>query len=174
MGNQEKLQSVVGAKWICCNWHEYCLIDHLLLAVLPPCTTMLSSKHMLSADTFLGSHTDYKHLHILYSCSETLLNTLFWINVSQKTLNEISNFCRQCPLNLTVTTFKSSHQKWKKIQNTAETTTWFEITSKELRISEYFFKSCMDPKDLPRTQQGCGQMVGESWPRVQKHHDSNF
>jgi len=62
----------------------------------------------------------------------------------------------------TLYTFKSSHQKWKKIQNTAETTICFEITSKELRISEYFFKTCMDPKDLPRTQQGCGQMVGES------------
>ena len=32
----------------------------------------------------------------------------------------------------------------------------------------------MDPKDLPRTQQGFGQMVGEYWPRVQKHHENNF
>jgi len=61
----------------------------------------------------------------------------------------------------TVYTFKSSRQNWKEIQNAAETTTCFAITSKDLRISEYFSKSCMDPKDLQRTQQDCGQMVGE-------------
>jgi hypothetical protein len=68
---------------------------------------------MLSADAFLGQQTDYKYLNILYSCSETLLNTLFWISVSQKILNEIGNFCRQCPLIVTMTTvytFKSSSE----------------------------------------------------------------
>jgi hypothetical protein len=38
----------------------------------------------------------------------------------------------------TIYTFNSSRQIWKEIQNAAETTTCFEITSKELRISEYF------------------------------------
>jgi hypothetical protein len=115
---------------------------------------------MLSDDAFLGSQTDYKYLHILYSCNETLLNTLFWINVSQKTLNEISNFCRQCTLNVTMTTFytfKSSHQNWKGIQNAAETTTSFEITSKELRISEYY----LNPVWTQKTFQGHNRVVGK-------------
>jgi hypothetical protein len=41
-------------------------------------------------------------------------------------------------INVTMTTdytFKSSHLNWKEIQNAGETTTCFEITSKELRIS---------------------------------------
>jgi len=63
---------------------------------------MLSSRHVLSADACLGSQTDYKYLHILYSCSETSQYTVLDQCLTKKTLNEISNFCRQYPLNVTM------------------------------------------------------------------------
>ena len=78
---------------------DYCLIDHLLLAVWPPSTIILYSRHMLSADAFLGSQ-------LVFLQRDTSQCTV--LAVSQKTRKEISNFVGNSP-SINVTNDHSLH-----------------------------------------------------------------
>jgi hypothetical protein len=62
----------------------------------------------------------------------------------------------------TVYTIKSSRQNWKEIQNAAETTTCFEITSKELRTSEYFLNPVWTQKSFQRHNRVVGKRLANS------------